>query len=60
MKKRLITLLIAFVMMFSLLVPAYAAGAEGDAATDKTGGLDFYSITVNYTKDILVVFHTMV
>ena len=54
MKKRLITLLIAFVMMFSLLVPAYAAGAEGDAATDKTGGLDFYSITVNYTKDILV------
>lgn len=55
MKKRLITLLIAFVMMFSLIVPAYASeSTEAPAAEDKTGGLDFYSITVNYTKDILV------
>ncbi|MBR5501354.1 MAG: hypothetical protein IKV74_07495 [Clostridia bacterium] len=52
MKKRLITLLIAFVMMFSLVVPAYAT--EGAQTEDLTGGLDFYSITINYTKDILV------
>ncbi len=55
MKKRLITLLVAFVMMFSLIVPAYATETTGVAvAEDLTGGLDFYSITINYTKDILV------
>ena len=55
MKKRMITLLIAFVMMFSLIVPAYATEATGDAETAAlAGGLDFYSITINYTNDILV------
>ena len=55
MKKRLITLFVAFVMMFSLIVPAYAAeSTEAPAAESKAGGLDFYSITINYTKDILV------
>lgn len=56
MKKRLITLLIAFVMMFTLIVPAYAADTTEapEATASQTGGVDFYSITVNYTKDILV------
>ncbi len=56
MKKRLITLLIAFIMMFALVVPAYASGSNenNEATASKTGGLDFYSITVNYTDSILV------
>ncbi len=56
MKKRLITLLIAFVMMFTLIVPAYAADTTEapEASASQTGGVDFYSITVNYTKEILV------
>lgn len=56
MKKRLITLLIAFVMMFTLIVPAYAADTTAAPETDvsKYGGVDFYSITVNYSKPILV------
>lgn len=56
MKKRLITLLIAFIMMFALVVPAYASGSNENTEADasKTGGMDFYSITINYTDSILV------
>lgn len=57
MKKRLITLLIAFVMMFTLIVPAVAAEPSASAKPEvitSGGGMDFYSITVNYTDEILV------
>ena len=58
MKKKFFTLLVAFVLIFTTVLPALATdGTEADGSGERTvgtGGLDFYSITIHYDKPTLV------